>query len=163
MNPDLPLRDIHLPEPVSWWPPAPGWWLLLVLIIAAGLWLFRIYRSRQRKRTFVKTIEQQLQAIHAAFQQHQDSQQLAQDLSVLIRRAALSVAPRDQVAGQIGEQWLQQLDELAEKQLFNTETGRQLVTAPYQPAARTDAEGLLNICREWLQLISKKRVAHADI
>jgi hypothetical protein len=73
------------------------------------------------------------------------------------------VAPRDQVAGQIGEQWLQQLDELAEKQLFTTETGRQLVTAPYQPAVPTDAEGLLKICREWIQRISKKRGVHADI
>ena len=56
MNPADPLaqlRDIHLPEPVSWWPPAPGWWIVLLLSLAAVVlviyylrkyWLQRRYR-----------------------------------------------------------------------------------------------------------------------
>ncbi|MGH8222486.1 MAG: DUF4381 family protein, partial [Woeseiaceae bacterium] len=35
----IPLRDLHLPEAVGWWPPAPGWWLLIALAVAALLWL----------------------------------------------------------------------------------------------------------------------------
>ncbi len=23
---ELPLRDLHLPDAVGWWPLAPGWW-----------------------------------------------------------------------------------------------------------------------------------------
>ena len=26
------LRDIHLPDPVSIWPLAPGWWALMILV-----------------------------------------------------------------------------------------------------------------------------------
>ena len=39
MNPtDLSqLRDIHLPEAVPWWPPAPGWWMLFALVIAGAV------------------------------------------------------------------------------------------------------------------------------
>ncbi|NVJ59299.1 MAG: DUF4381 domain-containing protein [Gammaproteobacteria bacterium] len=33
------LRDIHAPDPVSWWPLAPGWWILLVLIVGVLSWL----------------------------------------------------------------------------------------------------------------------------
>ncbi|MGB0719658.1 MAG: DUF4381 domain-containing protein, partial [Bdellovibrionales bacterium] len=37
------LRDIRGLEDVSWWPLAPGWWILLglVLAIVLGLVLFR--------------------------------------------------------------------------------------------------------------------------
>ena len=29
----LPLRDLRLPEPVGWWPPAPGWWILAAIVV----------------------------------------------------------------------------------------------------------------------------------
>ena len=44
MDPDqLPLRDLHLPEAVGWWPLAPGWWVLIALAIAGCIYL--LYRQ----------------------------------------------------------------------------------------------------------------------
>ena len=38
MDPELlPLRDLHLPEMVGWWPLAPGWWFLIALAAAVIL------------------------------------------------------------------------------------------------------------------------------
>jgi len=50
-NPLDQLRDIHLPEAVSWWPLAPGWWLLMVLtcLLLVGL-LICLYRRHQSNR-----------------------------------------------------------------------------------------------------------------
>ena len=30
----LPLRDLHLPAEVGWWPLAPGWWVLIAIVAA---------------------------------------------------------------------------------------------------------------------------------
>lgn len=45
------LKDIHLPEPISWWPLAWGWWAVLALLVLAVLaliirhWRGRVYRA----------------------------------------------------------------------------------------------------------------------
>lgn len=52
MSTALPLRDVHLPPEPAWWPLAPGWWIvvgILVLLLAVPL-LLRARRARRRRR-----------------------------------------------------------------------------------------------------------------
>ena len=52
-NPALEqLRDIHLPQAVHWWPPAPGWWIVAALILALTIWLGRYLQARYRRQYF---------------------------------------------------------------------------------------------------------------
>jgi len=46
------LRDIHLPEAVHWWPPAPGWWIVAALLLALTIWLSRYLQARYRRQYF---------------------------------------------------------------------------------------------------------------
>ena len=163
MNTGLPLRDIHLPDPVSWWPPAPGWWVLVLLCLILTGWLYHRYRRSQARRILRHSMEHEWRTLQDRFDQHRDPQLLVQDLSVFLRRVAMSVTERNAVAGQTGSEWLLQLDELAGTRLFDSATGRQLLTAPYQPATEIDAGELLAISRQWLTLIEKKQVLHADL
>ena len=48
-----PIADIHLPNTVSPWPPAIGWWLLLILIIAlcaGSVYTLKRYQKKWRYR-----------------------------------------------------------------------------------------------------------------
>ena len=38
----LPLRDLHLPEPIGWWPLAPGWWVILWIIPIVNIFILII-------------------------------------------------------------------------------------------------------------------------
>lgn len=151
MNDGLPLRDIHLPDPVSWWPPAPGWWLLLALLCAAGLgaWLRRRYRARHELR---RQAFSELERIENRFGQRDDERQALQELSVLLRRVALARYPRAQVASLTGQRWLRFLDGVMGADAFSRGPGRALAEAPYNPAPGVDnVPDLIDLCRRWLE------------
>ncbi|PTU79464.1 DUF4381 domain-containing protein [Pseudomonas indoloxydans] len=65
MNPLDQLQPLIDPPPVPWWPPAPGWWLLAVLLplLAWGLWrLLHNWQQRPRKVTTEQALDPLRQA-----------------------------------------------------------------------------------------------------
>jgi hypothetical protein len=120
----LPLRDLHLPEPIGWWPLAPGWWVILVIVATAlGYVLWRLYRRWQfnAPRRFAL---RELARYEAEFLEHRDAVTLGKQLSELLRRGMLAYARRDEVAGLTGEAWLAWLDRGMPVPYFHTEGGK---------------------------------------
>jgi len=163
----LNLRDIHLPDAISWWPLAPGWWILLTATICTILLVFiarRIYIKKQLKRD----IHSELDKIKNTFRKTQDKSQLAKSLSVLLRRASISYYPgtKNNGAGLTGQQWLAWLDNTTQRPLdskqFQSEAGKVLINAPYLPdnaELNFDAEALIDISEGWLLSKHKKMQA----
>ena len=151
---EIPLRDLHLPEPVGWWPPAPGWWLLAALVLAALGWLsLRAYRAWRRARPR-RVALRELERLHRAYAIDGDTLRLGRDLSALVRRAMLAYAPRQAVAGLTGDEWLGWLDRGLPEPMFTSGPGRSLVDLPYRRPGETaavDGEALLGAVRRRLE------------
>jgi Ca-activated chloride channel family protein len=82
---------------------------------------------------------------------------LAQELSVLMRRAAISFYPRDETAAITGAAWLAFLDRSLEGQPFSRGPGRLLATLPYRPAVSAEEAGpLLDLCARWLDAAARE-------
>lgn len=146
----LPLRDIHLPGPVDWWPLAYGWWLLLgsVVIALIAVWLRR--RSRFRERAALKG----LKAVAKALAGGRAPAWCIQQISMTMRRFAMSSSRGVPVAGLTGDQWLRFLDSRWERDEFSEGIGRVLIYGPYAPAERVSADdvGALNaLCIDWVR------------
>ena len=152
----LALRDIHLPDPVSWWPPAPGWWILLSLIILiVTLLIVLIRKQRTHRLSAIFLAKKELDRIRNDFITHQDKTVLARDLSELIRRVCISVFPRTDTASLIGKDWLTFLDQYNNERLFSEGVGRALIEAPYQANPEYDSVSLMRLVSSWIDSISK--------
>lgn len=141
------LRDIHLPADPSWWPPAPGWWLLLAVLLGVTWWLARVWRHRLRQRRWRRRVLVELEAIASQFAEHADRQRLLADVSRQLRRASLLLDPT--AATLTGEPWLQFLDAHGGTDQFQHGVGHVLLNGPWQPTAEFDPAALLTLVREW--------------
>ena len=168
MNPDiasLPLRDIHLPETVPWWPLAPGWWILLGLLVSVTVLVVLLRYLKKRKR-FSKLVMYELNQITTQYESDKDSKKLLMGLSGILRRVSITAFPDRNPAAMTGEDWLKFLDDIILQlsakpmpSLFCSPLGKPLITAPYQkhiPVNEQETQKLLTLCREWIQLVTRR-------
>lgn len=150
-NPLAALRDIHTAPTPHWWPPAPGWWLLAAGLIALLLWgLLALVRRRRRLAPW-RCARDELDVLHASYRDSGDGTAFLRGVSVLLRRAALTAAPQEQVAALHGQQWLDYLDRSGDTDQFSSGSGRVLADGPYAPQAEVDADALYELTLQWLK------------
>lgn len=166
----LPLRDIHLPGGISWWPLAIGWWLLAALVLVAlAAYAFHYYRGRHRRAALLA-----LKRVRIALEAGSEPVGCLQRVSIVLRRFAMTTARLEadsalegaereaDVAGLIGKRWLAYLDSRWQREAFRTGVGRLLLAAPYarpDSVDRVQALELTALCSEWLkaQPVGKRR------
>ena len=151
----IPLRDLHLPEAISWWPLAPGWWVLIALALAGLGYLLRAWLGARARNAARRYALRQLDNIVRAHEEHQNPVVFGASLSELLRRTMLAYAPRSNVAGLTGDEWLQWLDRDLAQPVFTEGPGRQLLDLPY----RNPQSGLSIADQEKLVAAVRHRVA----
>ncbi|MEM7283568.1 MAG: DUF4381 domain-containing protein [Pseudomonadota bacterium] len=148
---ELPLRDIHLPDAVSWWPLAWGWWILLLLLLMSVLFLgWRLYKRNQDPLVYLR---QELQSVAQEFAVTEDSRELAVSLSRMLRLATIRLGHRPQVAAITGNEWLRLLDSFVPDDCvyrFDSEVGRGFTDLPYKKTVDADGNAMLELVRGWL-------------
>ncbi len=128
----LPLRDLHMPEPISWWPLAAGWWVILAVVLLLLSWLgyraLQRYRFNAAQRYALRTLD----SIESEFKANGNAVSLGKSISSLLRRAMLAYAPRHEIAGLTGADWLTWLDRDLPVPYFQTDGGKTLLELPYR-------------------------------
>ena len=152
-NPLLALRDIHVPPPPGFWPPAPGWIASACIVIAvaavAVIVACRSWRAGQPRREALAA----LRALRALYRDGATDTEIALELSVLVRRVALARAPREEVAGLTGDRWIEWIESTLPRsgESFGTGLRAALLAAPYTRRCRFDAARAFSDCESWIR------------
>ncbi|WP_162846048.1 DUF4381 domain-containing protein [Seongchinamella sediminis] len=152
MNPTDPLAQLHpLREPaaIGWWPPAPGWWLLVVLgliALAVLAWLaLRHYRRNAYRRRGLAALAQ----IRAQWQADHDHRRCLTEANALLKAVALRAYARRDIAGASGEEWRAFLN-----QAMAAPAAFELHMLQAQYSSEVDGSGLdehLELCERWIR------------
>lgn len=154
MNPEAAalleqLRDIHAAGSPSWWPPAPGWWVLALLLALAGAylgrWLWRRLVSARRRRAWLRAVDE-LQARHDP---QLDPHGFLAGLNRVFRAVALRAFPAEPCARLEGEQWVAFIRERLGAGA--TPALGALGRGPYQPQPEFDADTLVRQAQQWVR------------
>ncbi|UAB72841.1 DUF4381 domain-containing protein [Vibrio sp. SCSIO 43132] len=133
----LPLAPIHLPQEPGIWPLAWGWWALIAAVVIAlvlGVYFFQKYQKKVRaKREALKQIKNITSA--------------SESMNI-VRQAALSYFPREQVAPLTGEAWYEFLDAQNGQSRF-AEKSEQWNNALY--ASGEPSQELLKEAEKWIK------------
>jgi len=152
LNPQDPLANLHplrTPPPIDWWPPAPGWWVLGVLVLVTSLALAWYLIRRYRANAYRRRALAQLAQLAEEYQRRQDELQFLADTNALLKSVALVAYPRRDVAARSGEAWLTFLNsQLKKEEQFPSE----FVTGAYQKSSPgIDMARLRHCATAWIR------------
>ncbi len=99
------LKDIHLPDPVSVYQIAPGWWLSAILGLAVIWVCYQQAVKAIRKNRYRRDALKQLEARCIERADLLDDYQLLSEINQLLKSVAIKAYPQQGCAALSGEQW----------------------------------------------------------
>jgi hypothetical protein len=148
------LHDIHLPPPVSFWPPAPGWWALAALLVLLGAAL--AWELRRRRASVRRLALRELAELASRFGEQPDRVALAVSLSTLLRRVALARRARAEVASLHGEAWIAYLTQGSQRRELSPHVARDLIQTAYrgERSSAGDPAAWLAFAHDWIREVA---------
>lgn len=164
MNPqDLlsQLRDLDAPAAIGWWPLAPGWWILIFLVLCAISLTIIFTVSKYRREAIYRAATAEIKTLHQNYldnaQQAQALTQLLQSANAILKRLACHIDDTAQVSSLTGKSWHRYLSNIAGDQCNATELAP-FETALYQSNPQIDVDefiGTLTILVEQMSVYAR--------
>ena len=141
------LRDIHLPDPVSFFPLPLAWWVVIFMVfctLLGAMYFFKYTRKRMLRCALneLESLEKQHETV---------ASDTLMAVGVLMKRYAKHQFPRSQVAQLWGEPWLVFLRKTSLSGQFDGVKGEAVMKLPYQRSVSDEESAqFFDSVRGWL-------------
>lgn len=161
------LADIHLPEPIGFWPPAPGWWALLILVVILSFLFYRRYLASWKQKRICNFALRELDKCVAEFRRvsaiaggDMDSAKLnfVNEVNAVLRRVALKHYPQDLPASLSGEQWIAFLRNHGNADLLDDSLAHTLSQGRFARHWEVDHDALYRMAHQWITSLYLARI-----
>lgn len=150
------LADIHLPEPISYWPPAIGWWVLAAIALVLLALIVRKLAAIRRQQKICQYALAELDRCYDAFSNaepagiEQSRLNYVNQFNAVVRRVALVHYPQANVASLDGAAWVDFIRQKGESSLMNEEIAAALQYGRFQKKCDVDVDAMQSFGREWI-------------
>lgn len=149
-DPLAQLKDIHLPDPIGWWPLAPVWYLLMILIVLLIFaCTFKLYQRHLNARAKYRALDL-LNKYQEYYEKDNNAALASARISELLRRVALVYYPREEVASLHGDAWVEFLNRTAKGIDFNP-VKSMLLESPFKSAETVSLKPLFRSAEQWIK------------
>lgn len=150
-DPLAQLHDIHLPDPVSLWPPAVGWWIVILLALIAAFFIVRqaliIWRNGRYKREAFKLLKQ----VDAQFAGETLNSEGLLAITHIMKRVSIKRYPNASVQRLTGNAWLKFLDTKGNTNQFSNGPGEVLGDALFKQTTVAEKKPLTALTKRWIK------------
>ena len=133
------------PDPVSFLPQTPGWWIVLAWLVAVVLVVVWNRYQKWRRNRYRR---EALKALHSI--EKSRGAATAGQIAMLLRRTALAAYPRSRVASLYGDAWVEFLTESSRNDRLVRKSAHDLASAAYR--ADVDPAVLVKPARRWIKV-----------
>ena len=148
-DPLAALQPLREPADVTWWPPAPGWWLLGAALLATLAALGRYLWRRHRANAYRRRALEQLRALQLQYAADGNATRFLTDTNALLKSVALCAYPRRDVASIHGEAWVNFLrTSVREDSGFDTDYSDALYRSP---TSEVNCERFARAAQHWIR------------
>ena len=154
MQPDLTsileenLRGLNMPQAISWWPLAWGWWIVIAII--ASVLLYALYRRYcyLKANKYRGIAIKELQDSFIAWQKNADTHRYLHNANGILKRVVRQFNQNS--VSHTGAAWSKTLNQFARNKLPNN-TLRALSEDCYKVNPQVDVMTIHNQLKQWLK------------
>ena len=150
------LADIHLPAEISYWPPAPGWWILALIVLVLMVLAIRRYIRHRNLHQICQHALAELNRCYNSYVNEAsgggDDKKLryVNEFNSVIRRVALYHFPQSNVASLGGHAWVDFIRKKGESSKLDDSIAAALSFGRFQTECDVDVVALNSLGEEWI-------------